>query len=201
MDWESIYLRLTRDGEDTLAWHALARRIECWARAVFRGRGHSVVEDVVAETCASVALGIAGARGPETFSGFVYGHFLNVRRRALRADSFSQSYQSLDGIEIPAEGPSDDPDPDAIALLRRALACLPERERRAVTLRYFNELPSACIAAELGVTHGNARRIVFNGLRRLRSQLRPTSVEARGSIGSAFGDAQYVAVDDGPYPN
>jgi RNA polymerase sigma factor (sigma-70 family) len=184
MDWESIYLRLTRDCEDTLAWRALERRVECWARAVFRGRAYGLVEDVVAETCASVALGIAGARGPETFSGFVYGHFLNVRRRALRADSLIQSSQSLEGIDIAAEAAADEPDPDAIALLGRALDYLPDRERRAVTLRYFHDLPSAYIAAELGVTSGNARRIVFNGLRRLRTHFGPASLEARASVGS-----------------
>ena len=184
MDWESLYLRLTRDCEDALAWRALERRVESWARAVFRGRGSSVVEDVVAETCASVALAIAGARGPETFSGFVYGHFLNVRRRALRAVSSIQSSQSLEGVEIAAAAAADEPDPDAIALLHQALNYLPERERRAVTLRYFHELPSAGIAAELGVTSGNARRIVFNGLRRLRTHLRSASIEARDSVGS-----------------
>jgi RNA polymerase sigma factor (sigma-70 family) len=184
MDWESIYLRLKRDDEDALAWRALQRRVESWARAVFRGRGSSLVEDVVAETCASVALGIEAARGPETFSGFVYGHFLNVRRRALRADALIQAAQSLDGIDIATAAAADEPDPDAIALLRRALDNLPERERRAVTLRYFHELPSAGIAAELGVTSGNARRIVFNGLRRLRTHLRHASLEAHASVGS-----------------
>jgi RNA polymerase sigma factor (sigma-70 family) len=185
MDWESIYLRLTRDCEDALAWRALERRVESWAHAVFRGSGSSIVEDVVAETCASVALGIVGARGPETFSGFVYGHFLNVRRRTFRAVFSSQSSQSLDGVEIAAAAAADGPDPDAIALLHQALVHLPDRERRAVTLRYFHELPSAGIAAELGVTSGNARRIVFNGLRRLRTHLRSASIEVRGGVGSA----------------
>jgi RNA polymerase sigma factor (sigma-70 family) len=184
MDWEFIYQRLTRDCEDALAWRALERRVESWARAVFRGRGHSVVEDVVAETCASVALGMAAARGPETFSGFVYGHFLNVRRRALRADWLTQSSKSLEDIDIAAGAAEDEPDPDAIARLRRALGDLPARERRAVTLRYFHELPSASIAAELGVTTGNARRIVFNGLRRLRTHFGSASMEARASVES-----------------
>jgi RNA polymerase sigma factor (sigma-70 family) len=184
MEWESIYHRLTRDCEDALAWRALERRVESWARAVFRGRGHGVVEDVVAETCASVALGIAAARGPETFSGFVYGHFLNIRRRALRAEWLIQSAKSLDDVDIAAAAAEDEPDPDAIALLRRALGDLPARERRAVTLRYFHELPSASIAADLGVTTGNARRIVFNGLRRLRTHFGCAPMEARMSVES-----------------
>jgi hypothetical protein len=28
MDWDSLYLRLTRDCEDALAWRALERRVE-----------------------------------------------------------------------------------------------------------------------------------------------------------------------------
>src|SRR5438067_1154342 len=155
MDWECMYRRLMCDNEDALAWCALQRRVENWARAVFRGRAHNVVEDVVAETCASVALAIRGARGPETFAGFVYGHFLNVRRRALRADSLRQCSQSLDGVDVPAASAAEEPDPESIALLRRAIAYLPERERRAVTLRYFDEVSSDRIGAELGVSSGN----------------------------------------------
>ena len=168
MEWECIYARLVCDAEDAAAWQALARRVECWARAVFRGRGHQVTEDVVAETCASVALGLDSARGADTFAGFVYGHFLNARRRMLRVEFLSQRSESLDDMDLAADAVEDDQQPDAVVELRRALEFLPDRERRAIRLRYFSELPAVAIAAELGVTDGNARRIVFNGLRRLR---------------------------------
>jgi len=57
--------------------------IRSWARAELWQRGWTVVDDVVAETAAEVVLAMRKARGADTFGGFVRGHYLNVRRRAL----------------------------------------------------------------------------------------------------------------------
>jgi RNA polymerase sigma factor (sigma-70 family) len=170
MDWEQIYCRLAADANDARAWSALERRVRAWARAVFWKHGHHLVEDVVADTCASVAVNLEGARGAETFAGFAYGHFLNARRAVLR--SGLPTGQPLGSIDIAAPLANDDGlDPDVLGRLRLALAAIPQRERTAVVMRYFHESNSARIAAELGVTTGNARRILFNGLSRLRAQL------------------------------
>jgi RNA polymerase sigma factor (sigma-70 family) len=75
----------------------------------------------------------------------------------------------VDRADEPTEA---DPDPGLLRLLRRALNELPDRERRAVELRYFEQMPALRIAVELGVTEGNARRVVFNGIQHLRSKLR-----------------------------
>lgn len=169
MDWEQIYQRLAADTNDGQAWDALERRVRVWARAVFWKHGNHAIDDVVADTCAAVALGLRGARGPETFAGFTYGHYLNARRRMLR--SGLPSGVPLGTMDVAAPSEEDELDSDSLMRLRIALATLPQRERAAVSLRYFSELPSARIAAELGVTDGNARRILFNGLRRLRARL------------------------------
>lgn len=168
MDWQEIYRRLEAETNDYEAWMVLERHVAGWARAVFRSRGVHVVQDAVADTCAAVALNLQEARGPDTFAGFVYGHFLTVRRRLLRG---APTWVPLDGIDLAAPDQEEAPDTDEVRRLQRALAELPLRERRAVVLRYFDDCPSARIAAELGVTDGNARRILFNGLRRLRTRL------------------------------
>jgi len=169
MDWESIYHRLATDRNDAPAWRALERRVEVWARAVFFARSHHLIREAVVDTCTSIALGLESARGAETFAGFAYGHFLNVRRSLLRGVQVSSI--PLDDIDLAQRHDEDVLDAATIAHLRRAVACLPPRERAAVTLRYFDEQPSARIAAELGVSTINARRIVFNGLRHLRARL------------------------------
>jgi RNA polymerase sigma factor (sigma-70 family) len=128
-----------------------------------------LIDDAVVDTCAGIALNLHAARGPATFAGFAYGHFLNARRRLLRVAI--QANLSIEGIDVAAPLADDEPDADAITTLRHAVAALPTRERTAVTLRYFHDFSSARIAGELGVTSGNARRILFNGLRRLRAQL------------------------------
>jgi len=174
MDWEQIYQRLAADTNDAPAWAALDQRVRGWARAVFWKHGNHAIDDVVADTCAAVALGMRGARGPQTFAGFTYGHYLNARRRMLR--SGLSSGVPLGTIDVAAPAEADELDPETLTRLRAALDRLPRRERAAVTLRYFNELPSTRIAAELGVTDGNARRILFNGLRRLRLAISPGQV-------------------------
>jgi RNA polymerase sigma factor (sigma-70 family) len=179
MDWECIYLRLAADRDDALAWRALERRVEAWARAVFASRPHHLIGEAVVDTCAAIALGIEAARGAETFAGFAYGHFLNARRRLLRG--LQAGNVPIDGIDLAAPAEDDGLDAAALAHLRSAVAGLPPRERAAVTLRYFEDLPSARIAAELGVSNINARRIVCNGLRRLRAQLRDPDPLGGGS--------------------
>ena len=48
--------------------------------------------------------------------------------------------------------------------LERAMAKLPERQRKIVFMRYFEERSSAEIAAELGITPGNVRVLLSRAL-------------------------------------
>jgi RNA polymerase sigma factor (sigma-70 family) len=169
MHWEEIYNRLAGDREDAQAWKALQQRVRAWARANLRGRGSDLVEDVVADVCASVAVAFDRAHGARTFHGFVLGHCLNVRRELLRRRR--GALVSLEGVDVPApEAEQDLFDQRDLEWLTGALHTLPDRERRAVGLRYFEQASGAQIAQALGVTEVNARRIVFNGLRHLRQQ-------------------------------
>jgi RNA polymerase sigma factor (sigma-70 family) len=174
MDWNEIYVRLTSDSNDRLAWEAVERRVEVWARAGLWMHGQHLIEDAVVDTCAGIALGLDHARGAETFAGFAYGHFLNARRRLRR--SMATGTVTLDGIDVAAPQAAEELDAETLVRLKGALELLPRRERTAVVLRYFEELSAIQIAAHLGVTSGNARRILFNGLRRLRRQLREGGV-------------------------
>jgi RNA polymerase sigma factor (sigma-70 family) len=164
-DWAWIYAELWRDPNAAIAWAALEEAVGRWARRDLADHGAAVVADAVADVCATVVVHLARARGAETFGGFVYGHFLNARKRALRQ---ARAVAPLDE-GLPAPEAADGPTADELALLRRCLEELPARERRAVELRYFEDAPASRIAAALGVTDGNARRVVFNGLARLRA--------------------------------
>jgi RNA polymerase sigma factor (sigma-70 family) len=171
MHWEEIYERLAADREDVQAWRALEQRVRAWARANLRGRGAHLIEEAVADVCASVAVAFDRAHGARTFHGFVLGHGLNVRRELLKTRR--ALIVGLDDLDIAA--PEDDKDtfePGDLDWLRRALHALPDRERRAVGLRYFEQASGAQIAQALGVSEVNARRIVFNGLRHLRQKRR-----------------------------
>ena len=165
MDWAEIYARLRADRNDPLPWGALEGRVRGLARTRLGQRGEDVVEDVTADTCSTVALNFEKARGAETFGGFVLGQFLNVARRASLERGPTPLRPDAVDVAAPLEPEYDD---EALSMLERCLADLPERDRRAVELRYVDELSAADIAVRLGVREGNARRIVFNGLARLR---------------------------------
>jgi RNA polymerase sigma factor (sigma-70 family) len=170
--WRELHVCLRRDRNDPLAYNALARRIHPTAQRDLWPYGWHVIEDAVADTCTEVILSLERARGAETFAGFVYGHYLNVRRRIIR-DVRQHPVPMHEEIEriLASSEPDGDPTPDQVVALRSGLAQLPSRERRAVELRYLEKASSAQIAAELAVTEGNARRIVFSGLARLRKGL------------------------------
>jgi RNA polymerase sigma factor (sigma-70 family) len=168
MDWAEIYQRLRCDRDDVSAWSALEERVRALARKTLRQRGDALIEDVVADACATVVLGLDNARGPETFDGFVLGHLLNARRRVLAF--YQTSVIPLGELEVPAppEREADDQMEEARGILERCLDELPARQRRAVELRYLQDASTATIAADLRVAENNARQIVFRGIARLR---------------------------------
>lgn len=175
MDWATICTRLRADPNDQAAWDALDARVRAWAYDHLRGMRSEIVEDAVADMCASVVLDLPAARGPDTFRGFVIGKCLNVKKGAVRLASRERVPLELVG-EIPDLGGSED-DP-RYRVLDHCLEGLPERDRRAVELRYYAGAGTEQIAYELRVTQVNARRIVFNGVNRLRRC-------AQAAVGSA----------------
>ena len=182
MDWAVICTRLRADRTDQAAWDALASRVRGKARASLLGHGDDLVEDVVADTCAAVVMDLDAARGPETFKGFVIGKYLNALKGAIRLLTTRRA--SLDvALDIPSASSSDVFDA-RLLVLDRCLEGLPERDRRAVELRYFQEARAEHIARELQVSAVNARRIVFNGVNRLRRCAQAAvGASAAGSVG------------------
>jgi RNA polymerase sigma factor (sigma-70 family) len=66
------------------------------------------------------------------------------------------------------ESASDDPSGEIDEQLHAALASLPDKQRRAVTLRHLADLPYAEIARSLDCSEAAARRSVSDGLAALR---------------------------------
>ena len=61
---------------------------------------------------------------------------------------------------------------EELVLLARALARLPEDQRRVVELHYLNGLAVADVAQQMGRTRPAAVGLLFRGLKRLRELLR-----------------------------
>jgi len=64
--------------------------------------------------------------------------------------------------------------------LIQAVRRLPPKQRAAVVLRYFDDLPDADIAAALGCREATVRGYVLRGLRRLRIDLEPDEIAPAG---------------------
>jgi RNA polymerase sigma factor (sigma-70 family) len=166
VEWSAICTRLRADPNDQMAWDALSAYVRALARARLLARGEDIVEDVVADTCAAVVLDLDAAHGPATFRGFVIGKLLNAMKAAIRLAADRRASLDL-AADLPSVTTSDAFDA-RLLVLDRCLEGLPERDRRAVELRYFQQARAEHIARELQVSAVNARRIVFNGVNRLR---------------------------------
>ena len=94
--------------------------------------------------------------------------YVNQRRRASRREfAFA---------EVPENADQRDPfgqlaDRDAIWA---GLATLPERQRAALVLRYFEDLADEDIAAALGARVGTVRSLISRGLATLRGRMKDT---------------------------
>jgi RNA polymerase sigma factor (sigma-70 family) len=175
--WAVLYERLRRNPNDAIAYGALEGRVRSWARTHRASTGAArYLDDIVADTCSAAVIAIADAYGAATFSSFVYGYYRNVRRHWLQECRFAVPLGDLD---VP-DGMSSDPAPDELNLLERCLASLPQRERRAVELRYLEHASTREIADALNVSEVNARQIVFSGLSRLRRYARQVWPLGRG---------------------
>jgi RNA polymerase sigma factor (sigma-70 family) len=164
-----MYARLAQDRNDEAAWKAVEHWVRIWARSVLARFGPEVINDAVADTCASVAITFERAHGAETFRGFVLGHWLNTRRRVFESRPAAIATVALESVDLRVYDRSDDGlDPDQVAWLHHAIEELPERQRRALVLRYFDGFSACEIGAKLDVSDCNARRLVFNALARLR---------------------------------
>lgn len=88
--------------------------------------------------------------------------FVNHTRRASRRE-FAVEYLPEGIDDVDGAGRFDDRD-ELWTLLRT----LPERQRTALVLRYFHDLPDDDIAAALGCREGTVRSLISRGLAALR---------------------------------
>lgn len=105
-----------------------------------------------------------------------------VRRRGRRGRAYQRAAQAADGeLAAPVAMP-EPPDrgverAEAGALVRRAMAALPDAQRRVIELAYFGGLSQSEIAAELAEPLGTVKTRMRAALEKLRAVLRPLAGE------------------------
>ncbi len=99
----------------------------------------------------------------------VNAHISRLRRRRV--------------AEVLTDAPPDTAvsDPVQSVDIMRALAALPRRQRSAVVLRYWADLPEGEVAAAMGCSVGTVRSQSAKGLAKLRSLVGPRQIAARGA--------------------
>jgi RNA polymerase sigma factor (sigma-70 family) len=152
-----------------VAIRALFAAVASWARGDLSNASDR--EDVVAETCAEVVLGLDKAYGALTFVGFVRGIYRNVRRRVNQRTA--RITVPLEDLKMPAPQ-AGAASPDERALLQQCLGELSVRMRYAIELRYLHGASTQEIARDLNLTTSNARQIVSRGLALLQQCARRT---------------------------
>lgn len=136
----------------------------------------NAAEDAVQETAIRLVRGVGRFAGRSTAKTWALGVALNVcrehRRRSTRA-----------ATPLAEEPPGGEPSPsvhaadaEGAAAVNAWVAGLPDRQREAIVLRYFEGLSVDEAAAAMECAPGTVKAAVFAGLRALR---KAAGVEAR----------------------
>jgi RNA polymerase sigma-70 factor, ECF subfamily len=132
-----------------------------------------VGEDAAAEAFARAYEKWDRVRRMETPTGWTYTVGLNAARKKLRRVALERS---LLRRQKPAEFTTSPPD---LSELREAVEELPDRQRTAVLLRYYADLPESEIAKIMKVSPGTIAKTLHVARKRLEARLT--------SIGSTVG--------------
>jgi RNA polymerase sigma-70 factor (sigma-E family) len=167
-----------RDGSPTAEALASAGRLEeLYVRnapgalrlAYFLTGDRDLAEDMVQEAFVRVAGRFRHLRMPDSFDAYVRRTIVNLFTSQLRRTKLERAYVARHGAD---PSPASDPgDPAARDELWRALHTLPERQRAAIVLRFYEDLSEHQSAEILGCSTGALNQLVVRGMAALRTQI------------------------------
>jgi RNA polymerase sigma factor (sigma-70 family) len=125
-----------------------------------------LAEDLAQEAFARIAGRLVHLRQPEAFWLYLRRSVVNLSRNHFRHRAVERAY-----LERQARRPEPTwAEPDIIAhdAVREALLALPERQRTALVLRYFEDLSEEQATAVMGIARGTLSSLISRGLAALR---------------------------------
>lgn len=194
-----------RDGGDESAFDELVAEYSDQVFALltrFLGRSHPRREDLAQEVFIRVLRARDRYEPTAQFSTWLYSIVFRMcvneteRSRARHARSLD-AWPGPDDDGAPAANLTDDraADPsdglqseDAVAAVRRAIAALPEKQRIAVVLARYHDMPYAEIAETLGSSEQAIKSLIHRARETLRAELQPF-MESTGADGAGEGAA------------
>ena len=115
----------------------------------------AVAEDLVQEAFVRFVGRLRFLRDPDAFEPYLRRTIVNLSKNHFRRRAVERAYLEREGPRI--EDVSTDPDVASYDSLRSALMRLPLRQRTAIALRYYEDLPDVTIAEVLGCSQGTVR--------------------------------------------
>ena len=140
------------------------------------------IEDLTQETLINVYKGIAGFRGDSKLSSWIYRIALNVARAHLKKLARRPGQDSVEQAMEVGRQPVDPAAATDLKALRnrslaQALGQLPERQRIAVSLYYFEELSYEEIAEAMEMNLNTVRTQIRRGKMALAEMLDREALE------------------------
>jgi RNA polymerase sigma-70 factor (sigma-E family) len=128
-------------------------------------------EDLVQDAFVKLAGRLAHLRDPDAFDAYLRRTLVNLANSHFRRKRVERAY--LERVKYaPAREFEEPPDPDLREDMWRRLQALPDRQRAALVLRFYEDLPEGRIADLLGCRPGTVKSLVSRGLEALRGEMR-----------------------------
>jgi RNA polymerase sigma-70 factor (sigma-E family) len=127
----------------------------------------AVAEDLVQEAFVRFMGRLRFLRDPGAFEPYLRRTIVNLSKNHFRRRAVERAFLEREGPRV--EDVANEPDVATSDALRSALLRLPLRQRTAIVLRYYEDLPDATIAELLGCRQATVRSLVARGLEALRT--------------------------------
>ncbi len=103
-----------------------------------------------------------------------YNAALNARRDRIRRDAAHETIRQDDQSPIETGPARDLESAETSRWIGAAVTALPDRQREAITLRFYGDLTLAEIAAAMDISEASVRVHLARGLQNLKSELMPS---------------------------
>lgn len=130
----------------------------------------TLAEDLVQDAFVKLAGRLVHLRDPGAFDAYLRRTVVNLANSSFRRKRVEREYLRRSASEPAAV--ADAPDADRRDELWTDLQRLPARQRAAIVLRIYEDLPEARVAEILGCRPGTVRSLVSRGLAQLRIHVR-----------------------------
>jgi RNA polymerase sigma-70 factor (sigma-E family) len=134
---------------------------------------HALAEDLVQEAFIRLAGRLVHLRDPEAFHAYLRRTVVNLANSHFRRRRVERAYLERErGVVSGRPGSGAERSVEDRDHLWAALEQLPERQRAAIVLRFYEDLSESSVAELLRCRPGTVKSLLSRGLQALREQIR-----------------------------